>query len=96
MGSFLVSLVLAGCVLGSAALPGRAQAQAQARAIVLSFEGWRAEQARAAVANALGTQYELVSEEQAITAAAQIAVDVSTPEGMASVVQHLGIELVVG
>lgn len=96
VGSFLVSLVLAGCVLGSAALPGRAQAQAQARAIVLSFEGWRAEQARAAVANALGTQYELVSEEQAINAAAQIAVDVSTPEGMASVVQHLGIELVVG
>jgi hypothetical protein len=39
VGSFLVSLVLAGCVLGSAALPGRAQAQAQARAIVLSFEG---------------------------------------------------------
>jgi hypothetical protein len=37
-----------------------------------------------------------VSEEQAINTAAQIAVDVSTPEGMAAVVQHLGIELVVG
>ncbi|MFO0712516.1 MAG: hypothetical protein U0353_21880 [Sandaracinus sp.] len=73
-----------------------ASAQQRSRAIVLSFEGWHADQARTAVADALATQYELVSEEQAINAAAQIAVDVSTPEGMASVVQHLGIELVVG
>ncbi len=74
----------------------QALAQQRSRAIVLSFEGWHADQARTAVADALSTQYELVSEEQAINAAAQIAVDVSTPEGMASVVQHLGIELVVG
>jgi hypothetical protein len=75
---------------------GPASAQQRARAIVLSFEGWRAEQARTAVADALGQEYELVSEDQAINAAAQIAADVSTPEGMAAVVQHLGIELVVG
>jgi len=70
--------------------------EAQARAIVLSFEGWHADQARSAVADALAQQYVLVTEEQAINAAAQIAADVSTPEGMAAVVQHLGIELVVG
>lgn len=71
-------------------------AQQRVRAIVLSFEGWHAEQARTAVVDALGTRYELITEEQAINTAAQIAVDVSTPEGMASVVQHLRIELVVG
>jgi hypothetical protein len=75
---------------------GPALAQQRARAIVLSFEGWRAEQARTAVADALSQEYELVTEDQAINAAAQIAADVSTPEGMAAVVQHLGIELVVG
>lgn len=90
LAASLCATVLAG------AFASHASAQARARAIVLSFEGWHADQARTAVADALSTQFELVSEEQAINAAAQIAVDVSTPEGMAAVVGHLGIELVVG
>lgn len=92
----LACLALPSVALTSGALPSTAEAQQRSRAIVLSFEGWHADQARAAVVEALATQYDLVSEEQAINAAAQIAVDVSTPEGMAAVVQHLGIELVVG
>ena len=92
----IVSLALPGAALTNGATPSSAEAQQRSRAIVLSFEGWHADQARAAVVEALATQYDLVSEEQAINAAAQIAVDVSTPEGMAAVVQHLGIELVVG
>ncbi len=89
----LFPLVAAAAVL---AWSGGAHAQQRTRAIVLSFEGWRAEQARTAVADAMSQEYELISEDDAINAAAQIAVDVSTPEGMAAVVQHLGIELVVG
>ena len=94
--SLLVVAIVSLAALCLSTVPSSAHAQARARAIVLSFEGWHADQARAAVADALSTQFELVSEEQAINAAAQIAVDVSTPEGMAAVVGHLGIELVVG
>jgi hypothetical protein len=66
------------------------------RVIVLSFEGWRSDAARRAVVTGLETSYELVDEQAAIDAAAQIGVDVSTPDGMSAVVAHLGIELVVG
>ncbi len=89
----LVTLALLGV---SALAAGTASAQARPRAIVLSFEGWHANEAREAVSAALGVGYELISEAQAVEAAAQIGVDVSSPEGMAAVVQHLGIELVVG
>lgn len=91
-GTTLLVAVVVGILMSAS----HGWAQARPRAIVLSFEGWRAAQARTAVTRALGEQYELISEEQAINTAAQIAVDVSTPEGMAAVVQRLGIELVVG
>lgn len=79
----------------SALAPSSALAQ-RPRVIVLSFEGWRAEQARRAVVSGLETSYELVDEAAAVTAAGEIGVDVSTPDGMSAVVAHLGIELVVG
>ena len=63
---------------------------------MLSFEGWHADEARTAVAEALATDYTVVPEADAITAADEIRVDVGTPEGMAAVVQHLRIDLVVG
>lgn len=76
-------------------LPALALAQ-RPRVIVLSFEGWHADDARTAVLRGLETSYELVDEQAAIDAAGQIGVDVSTPDGMSAVVVHLGIELVVG
>lgn len=75
--------------------PSIAEAQ-RPRVIVLSFEGWHAEQARRAALSGLETSYELVDEAAAVTAAGEIGVDVSTPDGMSAVVAHLGIELVVG
>lgn len=93
--SFSASSALALVVMSLVAPVARAQTS-PVRAIVLSFEGWRAEQARAAVAAAIGREYTLVTEEEAIFAAARIGADVSTPEGMAAVVQHLAIDLVVG
>ena len=77
-------------------LAGSASAQERTRAIVLSFEGWRSEQARRAAVSGLETQYELITEDQAVQAATEIGVDVSTPEGMSSVVDHLHITLVIG
>jgi hypothetical protein len=74
----------------------RQAATANPRVIVLSFEGWHADEAREAVAEALATDYTVVPEADAITAADEIRVDVGTPEGMAAVVQHLRIDLVVG
>lgn len=65
------------------------------RAIVLRFEGWHSNQARDAVVDALAPEVQLVTEEAAVDAATQLGVDVSSPEGMARVVQHLGITLVV-
>lgn len=81
------------------AQPRRVARQAESsnpRVIVLSFEGWHADEAREAVAEALATDYTVVAEADAITAADEIGVDVGTPEGMAAVVQHLRIDLVVG
>ena len=74
----------------------RQEAAAPPRVIVLSFEGWHADEARGAVADALTANYTVVPEADAITAADEIGVDVGTPEGMASVVRHLRIDLVVG
>jgi len=66
------------------------------RTIVLSFEGGRrADAARDAVVMALAPEVQLVTEQQAVSTAAQIGVDVSTPEGMAAVVSNLGITMVV-
>lgn len=80
-----------------ALLPAPSLAQdGRARAVVLRFEGPRAEQARRAAVSGLETQYELVDESALIDTAARIAVDVSTPEGMAAVVEHLGVTLVIG
>lgn len=65
------------------------------RAVVLRFQGPNASQARDAVVEALAPEVQLVTEDQAVRTAREIGVDVSTPEGMAQVVRHLGITLVV-
>lgn len=87
-------------VATASAQPRRVQARQAAaappRVIVLSFEGWHADEARGAVADALAANYTVVPEADAITAADEIGVDVGTPEGMAAVVTHLRIDLVVG
>ena len=87
-------------VATASAQPRRVQARQAAaappRVIVLSFEGWHADEARGAVADALVANYTVVPEADAITAADEIGVDVGTPEGMAAVVTHLRIDLVVG
>jgi hypothetical protein len=87
------------CSLAWCASLGVAAAQprrtAEQRAVVLRFEGWRAEQARDAVVEALAPEIQLVTEEQAVGTARELGVDVSTPDGMAQVVQHLGITIVV-
>lgn len=75
--------------------PAEAQPSQVPRAIVLRFEGWRAERARQAVVTELASFVELVDEEQAVDAAQALGVDVSTPDGMAQVVENLGITLVV-
>jgi hypothetical protein len=64
--------------------------------VVLRFEGWRADQAREAVIRGLRDGYELLDERLLIDAASRIGVDISTPEGMGAVVEHLGVMLVVG
>jgi hypothetical protein len=73
-----------------------AQVTSRPRTVVLRFEGWRADQARQATIDGLRSGYELLDEQTLIHTAARIAVDVSTPEGMAAVVEHLGVMLVVG
>lgn len=80
--------------LATWAAAGAAHAQVP-RAIVLRFEGWRSSQARDAVVEALAPEVQMVTEDRAVSAAAEIGVDVSSPEGMASVVTHLGITLIV-
>ncbi|HEY8428174.1 MAG TPA: hypothetical protein VIL20_07360 [Sandaracinaceae bacterium] len=77
-----------------AAVVPAARAQAP-RTIVLRFEGWRADAARDAVLRAIAPEVQLVSEERAIAAAEELGIDVTTPEGMARVVEHLGVTLVV-
>jgi hypothetical protein len=76
--------------------PAAAQLPARPRAVVLRFEGSRAEPARRAAIQGLEGAYELLDEQVLIDTAAQIRVDVSTPEGMASVVEHLNVQLVIG
>ncbi len=89
----LLRFVLPALATWTAAL-GTAHAQVP-RAIVLRFEGWRASQARDAVVEALAPEVQLVTEDRAVAAAEEIGVDVSSPEGMARVVSHLGITLIV-
>lgn len=72
------------------------KAQSPPKVIVLSFEGWRAEQARQAAISGLASAFNVLSEEEVLSAAARIAADVGTPEGMARVVRHLQVELVLG
>lgn len=78
-------------------LAPRAEAQTtRTRAIILSFEGWNAEPARAAIENGLNAAYDMISEQQAVDTAMQIGVDPSTPEGLGAVVARLHIQLVIG
>jgi len=77
---------------GALATVARAQPP---RAIVLRFDGPRADRARDAVVLALAPEVQLVTEEQAVATAANLGVDVSSPEGMATVIENLGIRLVV-
>ena len=88
----LLTVALAAALLPAAA---RAQPTPVPRVIVLRFEGWRASTAREAVVREIASYVELVDEEQAVFAARDIGVDVSTPEGMAQVVEHLGISLII-
>jgi hypothetical protein len=75
----------------------RAEAQTtRTRAIILSFEGWNAEQARAAIEAGLNAAYDMISEQQAVDTAMQIGVDPGTPEGLGAVVARLHIQLVIG
>ncbi len=78
-----------------AVLPSLAAAQ-RPRVIVLSFEGRGGDTARRAVVNALEASYDLIDEDTAVRTGGEIGVDVSTPDGMSAVVEHLHIELVVG
>ena len=90
--SFLLALAL-GIVAWAAPIAASAQPP---RTIVLSFEGGRrAGAARDAVVVALAPEVQLVTEQQAVSTADRIGVDVSTPEGMAAVVSNLGITMVV-
>jgi hypothetical protein len=84
-------------VLAVASLASVAEAQTtRTRAIVLSFEGWHADQARTAAVDGLSAAYDLITEQTAIDTAGQMGVDPATPEGMGAVVAQLHIELVVG
>jgi hypothetical protein len=92
--SALFPAFLALAILGLAA---SAHAQTtRVRAIVLSFEGWNADQARDAVATGMNAAYDVISEQQAVDTAMQMGVDPGTPEGLGAVVQRLHIQLVVG
>lgn len=92
----LVGLVLSVLLGASSALAQPVRAQGLPRTVVLRFEGPRAEQARRAAVDGLAGSYELIEEDALVEAADRIGVDVSTPEGMASVVEHLGVTLVIG
>lgn len=78
-----------------AALPLASAAAQVPRAVVLRFEGPQSDRARDAVLQEIASYVELVDEDRAVTAAQELGVDVSTPEGMAQVVDHLGISLVI-
>jgi hypothetical protein len=91
-----VTLAAAVTVLVAVVAPASAQIEERPRTVVLRFEGWRAEAARRAAVTALRHQYEIVDEAMLIDTAAEIEVDVSTPEGMAAVVERIGVALVIG
>ncbi len=88
----LCALAWGSALTTAAAQPRRLNEQ---RAVVLRFEGWRASTARDAVVEALAPEIQLVTEDQAVATAQELGVDVSTPDGMAQVVQSLGITIVV-
>jgi hypothetical protein len=88
MRSFALALVLA-------TLPPSLAAAQQPRVLVLPFAGSGAGAAHGAVTDALMTEVQLVREDTAMNAAADLGVDVSTSEGFAQLVQHLEIQLVV-
>jgi len=89
---FGAALALLGAILAP-----RAAAQAGAtRAIVLTFEGGRrGDLAREGVIFDLASHVELVTEDQAISTAEAMGIDVSTPDGLAEVVRELDVELIV-
>lgn len=88
---------LAAFITLSCVLAPHAEAQTtRTRAIILSFEGWNAEAARAAIESGLNAAYDMISEQQAVDTAMQIGVDPSTPEGLGAVVARLHIQLVIG
>ncbi len=92
---FFVALCVS--LLAGASVPRGASAQTtRTRAIVLSFEGWHADQARTAAVDGLAAAYDLITEQTAIDTASSMGVDPGTPEGMGAVVARLHIELVVG
>jgi hypothetical protein len=81
----------------AAASASIAEAQTtRTRAIVLSFEGWHADQARTAAVDGLSAAYDLITEQTAIDTGVSMGVDPATPEGMGAIVAQLHIELVVG
>ncbi len=89
-------------ILGALALavglmaPAVAAAQSEVpRVIVLRFAGPRADAAREAVMIEIASYVELVAEDQAVATAEAMGVDVSSPDGMARVVEEMGISLVV-
>jgi hypothetical protein len=90
--------LLVAVALAAASVPSVAAAQItpRHRTVVLRFEGWRAEQARRGAIAALRAAYDLVDEQTLIDTAGRIGVDVGTPEGMAAVVENLGVEIVLG
>lgn len=93
----LAALALFFFALAAPGLASRAEAQTtRTRAIILSFEGWNAEQARAAIETGLNAAYDMISEQQAVDTAMQMGVDPSTPDGLGAVVARLHIQLVIG
>lgn len=94
---FALALLVPGALaLAPQTAGAQVQIQARARSVVLRFEGWHADQARRAAVRGLSDSYDLIEEDQLIDTAARIGVDVSTPEGMAAVVENLGVTLVIG
>ena len=91
----LAALALLAAFFGTFAATAHAQVT-RTRAIILSFEGWNSEQARAAIESGLNAAYDMITEQQAVDTAMQIGVDPSTPEGLGAVVARLHIELVIG
>ncbi|MGE0791388.1 MAG: hypothetical protein AB7S26_37280 [Sandaracinaceae bacterium] len=79
----------------AAASRADAQPSRVSRAIVLRFAGPQGDVARQAVMVGIAPFVELVDERNAIATAQEMGVDVSTPDGMARVVEEMGVSLVV-